>query len=156
MERANKRVAAKLSLTSLMDVFTILVLYLLVNQSSVEVVEPPHNIKLPDSVAQVKPHQSVVVMVSDQDVMVEGKAVMSFKDLLKSRKSTLEPVREALLDQKKNVIGANTEQVAASNEVTIMAQRTIPFRLLKLIMSSCASAGYTRISLAVIQRSSRT
>lgn len=156
MERANKHSIARLNLTSLMDVFTILVLYLLVNQSSVEVVEPPKDIKLPDSVVAVKPRQTVVVMVSDESVMVEGKPVMSFLDLLNSKSASLEPIREALLQQKKNVIGVNTQQIAASNEVTIMAQRTVPFRALKALMTSCASAGYTKISLAVIQKASQT
>lgn len=156
MERANRHGVAKLNLTSLMDVFTILVLYLLVNQSSVEVVEPPKDIKLPDSVVQAKPRQTVIVMVSDEEVMVEGKPVMSFPDLLNSKQPSLEPIRDALLDQKKNVIGVNTQEVAASNEVTIMAHRTVPFRALKTLMSSCASAGYTKISLAVIQKASQT
>ena len=156
MERANKNVTAKLNLTSLMDVFTILVLYLLVNQSAVEVIEPPKDIKLPDSVVEAKPRQTVVMMVNDQEVLIQGKPVMSFADLLQSKEVAITPIREALLRLKENVIGVNTRTVASSNEVTIMAHRTVPFKALKTLMSSCASAGYNRISLAVIQKASQT
>jgi biopolymer transport protein ExbD len=156
MERVNKGVAAKLNLTSLMDVFTILVLYLLVNQSAVEVIEPPKQIKLPDSVVQAKPRQTVVVMVNNEQVLIQGKPVMSFPDLLKSKEVSIAPIKDALIKLKKNVIGVSTRTVASSNEVTIMAHRTVPFKALKTLMSSCASAGYNRISLAVIEKASQT
>lgn len=156
MQRANRHKAATLNLTSLMDVFTILVLYLLVNQSAVEVVEPPHDIKLPESIVEAKPRQTVIVMVNEEEVLVQGRAVMSFADLENSKGSTVAPVRDALLQQKRNVIGVTTSQVASSSEVTIMAHRTIPFKALKTLMSSCASAGYGKISLAVIQKAAQT
>jgi biopolymer transport protein ExbD len=156
MARANRYTTARLNLTSLMDVFTILVLYLLVNQSAVEVIEPPKEITLPDSIVEVKPRQTVVMMVNDDQVLVQGKPVMAFSDLLASKEVALPPVQEALLRLKRNVIGVNTRTVATSQEVTIMANRTVPFKALKTLMSSCTSAGYNRISLAVIQKASQT
>jgi len=139
-----------------MDVFTILVLYLLVNQSAVEVIEPPKEITLPDSIVEAKPRQTVVMMVNDDAVLIQGKPVMSFSELLKSKEIALAPVKDALVRLKENVIGVNTRTVASSHEVTIMAHRTVPFKALKTLMSSCTAAGYTKISLAVIQKASQT
>lgn len=155
MARAKRNRMGALNLTSLMDVFTILVLYLLVNQSAVEVVEPPKDIKLPDSVAESKPKQTVVMMVSEEQILIQGEPIASYDDVLNSKTGVVEPVRATLQRLKENVIGLNTEAVAKSNEVTIMAHRTVPFKVLKTLMSSCTSAGYTTISLAVNQKASQ-
>lgn len=154
MARAKKHGSAGLNLTSLMDVFTILVLYLLVNQSATEVVEPPKEIKLPDSVVEAKPRSTVMMMVSDTVVLLQGEPVLSMPELLEG-KADVTPLRDALAKIKENVIGLNTEAVAKSNEVTIMAHRTVPFKVLKTLMSVCTSAGYTKISLAVNQKASQ-
>ncbi len=156
MTRAKRNKAGGLNLTSLMDVFTILVLYLLVNQSSTEVVEPPKEIKLPDSVAEAKPRTTVMMMVSEEYVLVQGEPVVTIAELLKNKGQVVVPIKESLLKLKENVIGVNTETIAKSNEVTIMAHRAIPFKVLKTLMSSCTSAGYTKISLAVNQKASQS
>lgn len=152
MERARRNKAAGLNLTSLMDVFTILVFFLLVNQSATEVVEPPNEIVLPDSVVEAKPRQTVVIMVSDQSVLVQGEPVASVADILTMEEENIEPVKERLTQIKESVIGLNTQAVADSKEVTILANKTIPFKVLKKLMTTCTSAGYTRISLAVNQK----
>jgi biopolymer transport protein ExbD len=152
MTRAQRNKAGSLNLTSLMDVFTILVLYLLVNQSAVEVVEPPKDVKLPDSVVESKPRQTVIMMVSEQAVMIQGEQIVTIAEVQETKTGLIEPVIEKLSKLKENVIGINTEAVAKSNEVTIMAHRTVPFKVLKILMSSCTSAGYTKISLAVNQK----
>lgn len=156
MTRGKRNKAGGLNLTSLMDVFTILVLYLLVNQSSTEVVEPPKEIKLPDSVAEAKPRTTVMMMVSEEYVMVQGEPVVTIAELLENKGQVVLPIKESLLKLKENVIGVSTETIAKSNEVTIMAHRAIPFKVLKILMSSCTSAGYTKISLAVNQKASQS
>ncbi len=155
MARAKRNRMGALNLTSLMDVFTILVLYLLVNQSAVEVVEPPKDIKLPDSVVEAKPKQTVVMLVSEQQIMIQGTPVATYEEVLNNKNGVVDSVRTTLKRLKENVIGVNTETVAKSNEVTIMAHRTVPFKVLKTLMSSCTSAGYTTISLAVNQKASQ-
>lgn len=156
MTKANRQSDVRLNLTSLMDVFTILVLYLLVNQSAVQVIEPPKEIKLPDSVVEAKPRQTVIVMVNDEQVLIQGKPVLALSELIGSKEMALAPIRDELLKLKKNVIGVNTRTIATTNEVTIMAHRTVPFKALKTLMSSCTSAGYNKISLAVIQKASQS
>jgi biopolymer transport protein ExbD len=155
MARAKRNRMGALNLTSLMDVFTILVLYLLVNQSSVEVAEPPKDIKLPDSVVEAKPRQTVIMMVSEQMIMIQGEPVATYDDVLNSQGGVVEPIRRSLQKLRGNVIGLNTEAIAKGNEITIMAHRTVPFKVLKTLMSSCTSAGYASISLAVNQKATQ-
>jgi biopolymer transport protein ExbD len=155
MARAKKH-KSDLNLTSLMDVFTILVFFLLVNQSAVEVLEPPREIKLPDSVVEAKPRQTLVIMVSEQTIMVQGEPTVSVADILATKDEIIRPVMERLNQIRQNTIGLNTEAVAKTNEVVILAHKTIPFKILKKLMSTCTVSGYTKISLAVIQKGSQS
>ncbi len=144
--------AGGLSLVSLMDVFTILVFFLLVNSSSSDVMEPPKNIKLPDSAVETKPRETVIVMITPMQILVQGQPVISTQDVIDSKTAIVEQVKDRLILQRKKIIGINTKTVSQSQEVTVLAHRTVPFHLIKKVMASCASAGYGKISLAVIQK----
>ena len=153
MSRNNKGVSSGgLNLVSLMDVFTILVFFLLVNSSSSDVMEPPKNIKLPVSLVEAKPRETVIVMITPSQVLVQGEAVISTQEVIDSKEPIIEAVMQRLILQQKKVIGINTKVVAQSREVTVLAHRTVPFHLMKKVMASCTSAGYGRISLAVVQK----
>ena len=152
----NKKKLSGLNLTSLMDVFTILVFFLLFHSSGSEVVESPKHIKLPDSIVETKPRETVVIMVSPDSVVVQGEAVINTPDLLLSDQETIAEITQRLEALERNIIGINTETVVASKEVTILADKTIPFQALKKIMSTCTDSGYGRISLAVTQKSEQS
>ena len=153
MARSSKREAgAGLNLVSLMDVFTILVFFLLVNSSSSDVMEPPKNIQLPDSIVETKPRETVIVMITPEHILVQGEPVITTQEALDSKSGIIEAVKQRLILQQKKVIGISTKTVSQGKEVTVLAQRTIPFRLMKKVMASCTSAGYGKISLAVIQK----
>jgi len=148
----NKKKVRNLPLTSLMDVFTILVFFLLFHSGASEIVEAPKQIKLPTSTAEVKPRETVVIMVSSDDVVVQGQAVTSTAQLLETNIGDVAEITERLEDLERNIIGINTKAAIASKEVTILADKAIPFRALKRIMSTCTSSGYGKISLAVNQK----
>ncbi len=156
MARAKKHGKATLNLVSLMDVFTILVFFLLVNSSSSDVMEPPKSIKLPESVVDSKPRETVIVLVTEENVLVQGHIVMTTAEVIASKEPVMLPIRDRLLEQQKKVIGIKTRTVAKSNEVTVLAHRTLPFKLLKKVMASCTSAGYGKISLAVVQKATQS
>ena len=151
----NKGNIKGLNLTPLMDVFTILVFFLLFHASGSEVMEAPKQIKLPDSVVETKPRETVVIMVSPEVVLVQGEAVIDTPELLEDRIRTVTGIAERLKQLERNIIGISTKTVAASKEVTILADKTIPFKVLKKIMSTCTGSGYGRISLAVIQKAAQ-
>jgi len=152
----NKRKVTGLNLTPLMDVFTILVFFLLFHSSGSNTLETPRQIKLPDSVVEAKPRETVVIMVSPQVVLVQGEAVISTPELLGDRIETIAEITERLKQLERNIIGISTKTVVASKEVTILADKTIPFRVLKKIMLTCTRSGYGRISLAVIQKAAQS
>lgn len=156
MARSRNQKKPTLNLVSLMDVFTILVFFLLVNSSSSDVMEQPKSIKLPESVVDSKPRETIIVLVTEENVLVQGDVVMSTADVIASKEAVMQPIQDRLLQQQKKVIGFNTRTVAQSKEVTVLAHRSLPFKLLKKVMSSCTSAGYGKISLAVIQKASQT
>jgi len=133
-----------------MDVFTILVFFLLFHASSSEVMEAPKQIKLPDSVVETKPRETVVIMVSPEVVLVQGEAVVSTTELLENKIETVSEITERLKQLERNIIGISTKAIVESKEVTILADKTIPFKALKKIMSTCTGSGYGRISLAVL------
>ncbi len=151
----NKKKVQVLNLTSLMDVFTILVFFLLFHSSGGEAVEAPKQIKLPDSVVETKPRETVVIMVTPEMVIVQGKAVISTVELLEAKGETVVEITEGLKLLERNIIGISTKTVVGSREVTILADKTIPFSALKKIMSTCTGSGYGRISLAVIQKAAK-
>jgi biopolymer transport protein ExbD len=148
----NRPKVTKMNLTSLMDVFTILVFFLLVNSANTEILETPKQIKLPDSVVEEKPRETVVIFVSPVDVTVQGEKVVTVEDILSSDRQNIAPIGARLAELSKNVIGMRTRTVAESQEVTILADRTVPFTVVKKVMSTCTSQGYGKISLAVLQK----
>ena len=156
MARASKQKKPSLNLVSLMDVFTILVFFLLVNSASSDIMEQPKNVKLPESVVDSKPRETVIVLVTEDSILVQGDVVMSTAEVIESKDSVMQPIKERLLQQQQKVIGFKTKAVAESKEVTVLAHRTLPFKLLKKVMASCTSAGYGKISLAVVQKASQT
>lgn len=151
----NKKKVKGLNLTSLMDVFTILVFFLLFHSSGGEAVEAPKQIKLPDSVVETKPRETVVIMVSPEVVLVQGRAAISTIELIEAKGETIVEITEGLKLLERNIIGISTKTAVGSKEVTILADKSIPFSALKKIMSTCTGSGYGRISLAVIQKAAQ-
>ncbi|MBW1748479.1 MAG: biopolymer transporter ExbD [Deltaproteobacteria bacterium] len=151
----NKKKVVGLNLTSLMDVFTILVFFLLFHSSGGEAVEAPKQIKLPDSVVETKPRETVVIMVSPEVVLVQGRAAISTIELIEAKGETIVEITEGLKLLERNIIGISTKTAVGSKEVTILADKSIPFSALKKIMSTCTGSGYGRISLAVIQKAAQ-
>ncbi len=152
MARSSRGLAgANLNMVSLMDIFTILVFFLLVNSSSSDVMEPPKNIQLPDSIVEAKPRETVIVMITPDQILVQGEPVISTQEVIDSNVAIIEAVKQRLILQRKKIIGISTKAVAQSKEVTVLAQRTVPFHVIKKVMASSTSAGYEKVSLAVIQ-----
>ena len=148
----NRGKIAKMNLTSLMDVFTILVFFLLVNSGSVELVEAPKDVKLPESFEESKPRETVVISISPDDVIVQGKAVAYVDAILENEAGSLDPLAARLAELKETVMGPATAAVAGSQEVTILADKSVPFIVVRKVMSACTGEGYENVSLAVIQK----
>ena len=84
-----KKSIATLNMVSLMDIFTILVFFLLVNATSAEVLPSPQNITLPESVSEKLPLRNLVIAVNGDDIRLQGRFVISYSEAMSSRKKTI-------------------------------------------------------------------
>jgi biopolymer transport protein ExbD len=141
-----------MNLTSLMDVFTILVFFLLVNSGSVEVLDTPKDVKLPEGMVEEKPRETVVIFISPEQVLVQGSPVANVNDILEGNAEGYDPIAVKLAQIRDNVVGPATKAVAGSQEVTILADKSVPFVVVRKVMSLCTGEGYENVSLAVIQK----
>jgi len=156
MEKHHKRNkgAGTLNLVSLMDIFTILVFFLLVNSSDVETLPNTKDIQLPESIAEDKAKESVVIMIGEEDILVQGEAVAKVANVMATTGNDIPALREALKSQNDRVLRRAAQDDIAGREVTIMGDKDIPYRLLKKVMATCTESDYGQISLAVLQKSS--
>ena len=156
MEKHHKRNkgAGTLNLVSLMDIFTILVFFLLVNSSDVETLPNTKDIQLPESIAEDKAKESVVIIIGEEDILVQGEAVVKVANVMATTGNDIPALREALKSQNDRVLRRAAQDDIAGREVTIMGDKDIPYRLLKKVMATCTESDYGQISLAVLQKSS--
>jgi biopolymer transport protein TolR len=142
---------AELNLIPLIDILSTLVAFLLVYSTEVEVIQNSKGIEIPMSIAQVSPKESVVVMITKTDLFVQGERVGSVQEVRDSKDAVVGSLRDAL--QRPMLVGKEmTERDLAQREITIMADKTLPYEVLKKVMSTCTDADYGKVSLAVIQK----
>lgn len=137
--------AGKLNLVSLMDIFTILVFFLMLNSSDVEVLQTSADLKLPDSTSQKRPDEQTVITVTDDSIVVMGRKVADVTSLFGSGDVAIAGLAEELRYQSERK-GIAPEE---GRKITIMGDKEIPYWLLKKIMLTCTTEDYARISLAV-------
>ncbi len=156
MERHHKRHkrSISLNLVSLMDIFTILVFFLLVNSSEVQTLPNAKDLTLPESIAEERARETVVVLVSDEDLLVQGRVVGSVPEIMARKELIIPELKAALQSQTDRVLRQDAQEDVLNREVTIMGDREIPYSLLKKVMATCTDADYGQLSLAVLQKTS--
>jgi len=151
MERRHQKAGpAHLNIVSLMDIFTLLVFFLLASNDT-EVLPSASIVKMPESVSEQKPRETVVVMVTDDDILVRGESVVTTRAAMAGNSPVIAPLKAALAEEASRLI-VNDDATPEAREVTIMGDKAIPFSLLKKVMATCTDAAYERISLAVVQK----
>ncbi|MFT6270373.1 MAG: biopolymer transport protein ExbD [Alphaproteobacteria bacterium] len=150
MSRHHKRNngKSKLSLVSLMDIFTILVFFLMLNASDVQVLQKSDDVQLPESIADTAAKETLLLMVTKNQVLLQGKLIVDTDALIAQDDNIIETLM-AELEYHTNRKSGLTEEAKLSQSITVMGDSSIPYVVLKRIMQSCAQAGYTNISLAV-------
>ena len=143
-----RRSAASLSLTSLMDIFTILVFFLLVSQADTQQLDDP-DIQLPESSAQVMPDDMLTIHVSNREIRVNDRRIVRVEDVMASEESYIPELVEALNAAARRALFAAEGE---DREAMIVGDRLIPYALLQKIMMSANQTPYTRISFAVLRR----
>ena len=154
MERNIKKHHISLNLIPMLDVLSVLVFFLLFHSFNGDM--PEQRLVLPASVVETKPRGTVVISVTPESVIVQGEAVMRTPDLYDDRIRTVPEITVRLDQIERSMSKEGTRAVAETEtrEITLLADKQIPFKVLKKIMTSCTASGYGKISLAVIQKAS--
>lgn len=170
-----REMVATLSLTAMVDMFTVLVIFLLQNYSSTgEVIYIPKEVVLPKAqkIKELKP--SVVVTISSKEVLLDKLPVITFDEIRAQedwRISQLEePLKKALeaarakheaklANQLRQAVQAppkgqvpEEEDATPWNKVTVQADKGIDFLTVKKVMYTVTEAGANEINFAVLKR----
>lgn len=153
MERHHRmRKAPALNLVSLMDIFTILVFFLLVSSSAAQQLPNNKNLKLPTSSAKKSPNETLLITITKQDILVQGRKVADVATLLSSENNIIESLKQELLFQSSKGLLLNEQQKGAAKAATIIGDENIPYDLLRRILATCRQASYTQIAFAAMQK----
>ncbi len=150
-ERRNRNQSmVDMNLVSLIDVFTILIFFLMSNVG-VETLASTRAVQLPESMSQKAPKETLLVVVTGSEILVGGKVVASVKEALAVDSDLIQPLKAELdIEASREVILKENE--SDSKRVTIMGDKDIPYRLLRKVMFTAARAGFSDVSFAVRQR----
>jgi biopolymer transport protein ExbD len=151
-ERKTRNISlVDMNLVSLIDIFTILIFFLLSNSADVEILPSNKAVKLPESTAEKQPRETVVVMVTENDILVQGRKVAQVADVMALEGDLIEPLKSELdLQSGRQVI--RQESQAQTKAVTIMGDKHIPYKLLRKVMVTCARANFSEVSFAVLRK----
>lgn len=139
-----------LNLVSLMDIFTILVFFLLVNSSSTPQLPSQKDLALPKSTAQKIPEDTLVLAITPQSILLQGREVAKVQDLLTATDEVIAPLKQALEAQRDNRL-LRRAKTNAEEAITILGDENISYALLHKILATCQQANYTKIAFAAHQ-----
>lgn len=151
MERNHKRnKQSALNLVSLMDIFTILVFFLLVSSSNVQQLPNSKDISLPTSVAEKAPKETLIIAITQDSIIVQGNKVSNINEAIAGKDILIPGLEKELRFQSSRTNIPITSKVGRS--VTIMGDENIPYQLLRKILATCRQTNYTKIAFAAVQK----
>lgn len=146
---------AELNLTSMVDMLTILTVFLLQTFSaSGELLSVQKNIVLPEARNWKDLEQAPIIAVSKDSVTLDGKMVADASALVADNSADWKIVElhDTLVTLKNNY-----KLLHPSDEwkglVIVQADKGVDFKVIKKVMYSCAIAGYQNVNFAVQQKS---
>ncbi len=152
IHQERNRAGISLNLIPMIDILSVMVAFLLVYSTEVEVLQNTKAIEIPESVAEQKPRVTVVIMVTRDELLVQGEPVARIADIERMQGTIIKPLKAALERPTVAMPRAVLERDIAGRELTIMGDKVVPFNVLKKIMATCTDANFGRISLAVLQK----
>ena len=143
--------ANHMTLVPFIDMLMILVVFLLVHTSDVDVLPNTKNISIPESIADKKPRPSVVVMITKGELLVDGRVIATVPEVVAATDPVIQPLKQALQAQADTVLQDAAKQEIKDREVTILGDRQTPYSVLRKVMATCTEAEYGKVSLAVVE-----
>lgn len=145
-----------LALVPFIDMLTILVVFLLLHTADVEILPNTKNISIPQSVSELKPRETLVVMLTRDTLFVDGRPVATLDEIRATEGNVIPALKAALDQQGSRVLQARaaggTDAEVANREVTIMGDKSTPYAVLKKVMATCTDADFGKVSLAVFEK----
>lgn len=145
-----------MALIPFIDMLTILVVFLLVHTSDVDILPNTKNISIPESISDRKPRPTVVVMITKDDLLVDGRSIATIASVIGADDPVIAPLKAALSEQADSVLADAAKQEIKEREVTILGDRNTPYAVLRKVMATVTDAEYGKVSLAVVEREGRT
>ncbi len=147
MDRHHKLAkGSPLNLVSLMDIFTILVFFLLVNSSNTQQLPSNKELTLPSSTTKKAPEETLVLMVTKTDILVQGRKIVPVETVAENG---LDDIPELV---KELTFLSGPEKVGpGGRRVTILGDENVSYDIVRKILSSCQQAEYTNIAFAATQ-----
>lgn len=150
-KRPEKKKNVSLSLVSLMDIFTILVFFLLMNSGDSQDIESAKFVTLPDSQAKSSFTNDLLITVSQDAILIDDKEVVSLQEVIAADGKAVEAIQQEL-KLKSAERGELTEfEKKNGRAVTILGDQQVPYGILRSVMASCSSENFRDIALAVNQ-----
>lgn len=152
---ANLKKDVPLQLTSMIDMFTILVVFLLKSFSvEGEITSISPDLKLPESTEIKKPERSIILAVNKQVITIEGKPIISYGDVLLQKQILIKPVKDELdkLANMNKLIAEKNKTVSFKGDIIIQGDKNIPFCILEKVMYTCGQSEYINMNLAVYSK----
>lgn len=147
----------KLNITSMMDMFTIILVFLLKNFSTEgAIVTPADNLTLPESSVEKRAKESLSVKVAKNSIMVENNLVLdekAYSELSQQKEFLIKPLYESLVKYSEEAV--KMSKISGNNfsgEITIQGDVEIPYNILTRVMYTCGQAGYPNMNLFVYRQ----
>ena len=96
VHQERNRAGVSLNLIPMIDILSVMVSFLLVYSTEVEVLQNSKGIEIPESVAEQKPRETVVIMITRDELLVQGQAIARIADIEKMDGTIIAPLKSAL------------------------------------------------------------
>lgn len=145
-----KREEPELNLIPMIDIMSVMVAFLLIYSTEVEVVQNARDVQIPLSTAEAKPAETVVVTITRDLLLVQGDVIATMDQVRDPDVALIEPLREYLSRPLASRGGAQ-QAALAHREITVLADKGLPYEVIRKVMTTCTAAAYDKLSLAVLE-----
>ena len=154
IKRHNTSAEGKLNLTSMMDMFTIILVFLLKTYATEgQLIQPTESLTLPKSTIQTPSETALDLVVSKEMVMLNDKPIVDLKSVKQGKGYIIQSLRDELLFHAQEARKMEVRYgVRFSGKVTIQGDKDMEYKDLVKVMATCGASEYPNMRLVVYQK----
>lgn len=152
--RKKRPIQFTLKLTSMIDMFTILLIFLLKSFSAEgQIMTVAPDLQLPESTAQKPPQSVSVIAVTNEWILLDGKQIVPVSEVILSKQLLIPRLAKELKNLRviSEKVGEISADMGFTGKISIQGDKQIPYQLLKSVMYTCGQIGYNDMLLAVMK-----